>query len=261
MSQKQIFPIVQMFIAFLASSTVLASAYPESTEVLQQLSERVITELGSKTEWRFVPTEPGGKEYRRIPWKDGDLQTVAVYLFREEGTKKELPFGRQLQRQLGQAMDGSAKYQYVLRDMDAFYDMKKRETDFMINEETAASVGRVLGARYFLTGTYWQEGNETFIQGALWDAERGTAIHAQGRINGWEWPLVRKRITSSWWKGGIGVISLLFMLGVIRLLNRSVFYNLRSRENRTIYILIQIGFGLTLISAGYFFVVWWAFPG
>jgi len=261
MSQNKVFPIVQMFIVFLTSSTVLAGAYPESTDVLQQLSERVITELDSKAEWRFVPTAPDGKEYRRIPWKPGDRQTVAVYLFSEEGAKELKPFGRRLQKQLGQAMDCSNKFLYVLRNMGKFYDMKKREADFMINEDTAASVGRVLGARYFLTGTYWENGNETVIQAALWDAETGTAVHAQSRINGWEWPLVRKRLVSSWWKGGIGLLSMLIMIGVTRLLNRSAFYDLRARENRTTYILIQLGLGLAIVCAGYFFAAWWFFPG
>ena len=244
----------------LFSSSVLAASYPESTAVLQQLAEKVIFELENNAERRLVPTKSGGKEYREIPWVPGNRQTVAVYLFREEGTNEILPFGKRFQKQLAQAMDGSEKFMYVLRDMDKFYDMKKHETDFMINEGTAASVGRVLGARYFLTGTYRQNGNETVIQIALWDAETGTAVHAQGRVNGWEWPLVRERLVSSWWKGGIGLISLLIMLGVIRLLNRSALYDLRARESRTIYILIQIGFGLIVICAGYFFSVWWLSP-
>lgn len=229
--KQTFFVALACIIAVLCSTSALADPYPSSTDVLKQLAERVITELESKAQWRFVPTEPGGKEYRKIPWKAGDRQTVAVYLFREEGTKKEFPFGRRFQKQLGQAMDGSAKYQYVLRDMDAFYDMKKRETDFMINEDTAASVGRVLGARYFLTGTYWQEGNETVIQAAFWDAETGTAVHAQGSINGWEWPLVKRRLVSGWWKGGVGLLSLLVMLGGVRILNRSAFYDLRFDKN------------------------------
>ena len=99
------------------------------------------------------------------------------------------------------------------------------------------------------------------IQAALWDAETGTAVHAQSSINGWEWPLVRARLVSGWWKGGVGLLSLLFMMGVIRFLNRSVFYNLRSRENKTIYVLIQIGFGAALLFVGYFFTVWWIGPG
>ena len=260
MITKQTFFIFLVYIALLASSTAFADVYPEATDVLQQLAEQVVTELDSKAVWRFVFKEPGGKEYRKIPWVLGDRQTVAVYLFREEGTKEVLPFGIRLQKQLGVAMDRSNKFMYVMRDMDKFYDMKKRETDFMINEETAAAVGRVLGARYFLTGTYWLNGNETVIQAALWDAETATAIHAQNSINGWEWPLVRERLVSGWWKGGIGFLSLLVMLGVIRFLNRSVFYNLRSRENKTVYILIQLGFGLAFLSVGYLFVEWWAFP-
>ncbi len=140
MSLRKIFFVVQVCMVLLVSSAVQAGAYPGSTDVLQRLSERVITELAGKAAWRFAPTEPGGKKYRKIPWKPGDRQTVGIYLFREEGTKEILPFGRRLQKQLGQAMDGSDKFMYVLRDMDKFYDMKKRETDFMINEETAASV-------------------------------------------------------------------------------------------------------------------------
>ena len=180
MRLKQIVFLFLVCIALLFSESAFADSYPTSVDVLQQLAERVITELDSRAAWRFVPTEPGAKEYRKIPWETGDRQTVAVYLFREEGTKEALPFGRRLQKQLGQAMDGSDKFMYVLRDMDKFYDMKKRETDFMINEETAASVGRVLGARYFLNGTYWQEGNETVIQAALWDAGNGNCSPRSG---------------------------------------------------------------------------------
>jgi len=148
-----------------------------------------------------------------------------------------------------------------VRDMDKFYDMKKQEIDFMVDEKTASAVGKVLGARYFLTGSYWRDGDETFIQAALWDAELGSATHAQVKITGTEWVFIKKRLSSCWWKGGIGLLTLLVMIGVIRFLNRSVFYDLRSRQNKTVYILIQAGFGLILVSVGYFFVVWWFFPG
>ncbi len=246
-------------LTFFVSGSVLAGSYPESTDILQQLAERVIAELEKKAKWRFVPSDTGGDRSRKIAWKEGDRQTVAIYLFREEETNAHLPFGARFEKQLGLALDGSSKFVFVMRDMKKFYEMKYRETDFMIDEDTASSVGKVLGARYFLTGSYWREGNETFIQAALWDTETGSANHAQVKISGTEWALVKKRLTSYWWKGGLGLLTLLVMIGIIRLLNRSVCYNLRSRENKTIYILIQVGFGLTFLFAGYFFVVWWIF--
>ena len=248
-------------LTFFVSGSVLAGSYPESTDILQQLAERVIAEIEEKAEWRFVPGQSESGKFVKIPWRSGDRQTVAIYLFREEETNMHLPFGARFEKQLGLALDDSSKFMFVMRDMKKFYDMKHRETDFMIDENTASSVGKVLGARYFLTGSYWREGNETFIQAALWDAEIGSANHAQVKISGTEWALVKKRLTSCWWKGGLGLLTLLVMIGIIRLLNRSVCYNLRSRENKTMYILIQVGFGLTLLSVGYFFVVWWVFPG
>ena len=229
---------------FLGCRHGLANTYPESTDLLKELAEKVILEMEEKA-----------------AWPSGDRQTVAIYLFREDGSNAQLPFGARFEKQLALALDHSSKFMFVMRDMNKFYDMKKRETDFMIDESTASSVGKVLGARYFLTGSYWREGDETFIQAVLWDAASGTANHAQVKISGTEWAFVKKRIVAYWWRGGIGLLTLLVMMGIIRMLNRSVCYNLRSRENRTLYILIQIGFGLTLISAGYFFVVWWAFPG
>jgi len=208
-----------------------------------------------------VLPETGEGKNQEIPWKPGDLQTVSIYLFREEGTNAHLSFGSRFEKQLVLALDGSSKFRYVMRDMKKFYDMKHRETDFMIDETTASSVGKVLGARYFLTGSYWREGNQTFIQAALWDAELGSATHAQVKIRGSEWVLVKSRIISEWWKGLIGLMALLAMMVVIRLLNRSIFYNLRSRGTKTIYILIQTGFGIVVICTAYFFAVWWLFRG
>ena len=260
MSSKRIIFVVVGCLAFFISESVLANSYPDSTDILQQLAERVIVDIEQKAKWRFVPSGTGGTNYGKLPWKSGDRQTVAVYLFKEEGTNDTHPFGRQLEKQLGLALDGSSKFMYVMRDMKKFYEMKHRETNFMIDAETAQVVGKVIGARYFLTGSYWRDGNETVIQAALWDAAAGSAVHTQAKISGWEWLLVKKRLTSYWWKGCLGLLTLIMMMGVIRFLNRSVCYDLRSRENKTIYILIQIGFGLTLLSTGYFFVVWWIFP-
>jgi len=260
-SSKRLFLFIFGCLTFFGLSHGLADTYPESTDLLRELAERVILEMEEKAEWRFVSGRGGSEKFVKIPWRSGDRQTVAIYLFREEETNAYLSFGARFEKQLALALDHSAKFMFVMRDMKKFYDMKKRETDFMIDESTASSVGKVLGARYFLTGSYWREGDETFIQAAMWDAASGTVNHAQVKISGTEWAFVKKRITAYWWRGGIGLLTLLVMMGVIRMLNRSVCYNLRSRENRTIYILIQIGFGLTLLSAGYFFVVWWAFPG
>ena len=261
MRLKRLIFVVLGCLPFFISGSVLAGSYPESTDILQQLAERVIVDIEKKAKWRFVPSDTGGDRYRKIPWKPGDRHTVAVYLFREEGTNDSHTFGRRLEKQLGLAMDGSSKFMYVMRDMKKFYEMKHRETNFMIDAETAQAVGKILGARYFLTGSYWRDGNEAVIQGVLWDAAAGLAVHTQAKISGWERLLVKKRLTTYWWKGGLGLLTLLVMMGVIRLLNRSVCYDLRSRENKTLYILIQVGFGLTLLSAGYFFVVWWVFPG
>ena len=260
-TSKQLFLFIFAFLTFMCCGQGLANTYPESTDLLRELAEKVILEMEEKAEWRFVPGQGGSEKFVKIPWSSGDRQTVAIYLFREEGTNAQLPFGVRFEKQLALALDHSSKFMFVMRDMNKFYDMKKRETDFMIDESTASSVGKVLGAGYFLTGSYWREGNETFLQAALWDAASGTAHHAQVKISGTEWVFVKKRIVAYWWRGGIGLLTLLVMMGVIRMLNRSVCYNLRSRENRTLYILIQVGFGLTLLSAGYFFVVWWAFPG
>jgi len=260
-NSKRFILLVTLWIAFLFSESAVAASYPESTDILQQLAERVIHEIEDKAQWRFVPSETRGDGYRKIPWKSGDRQTVAVYLFREEGTNAQHPFGVRFEKQLALALDGSSKFMLVVRDMDKFYDMKKQEIDFMVDEKTASAVGKVLGARYFLTGSYWRDGDETFIQAALWDAELGSATHAQVKITGTEWVFIKKRLSSCWWKGGIGLLTLLVMIGVIRFLNRSVFYDLRSRQNKTVYILIQAGFGLILVSVGYFFVVWWFFPG
>ena len=260
-TSKKLFLFIFGFLTLLGCRHGLADTYPESTDLLQELAEKVILEMEEKAEWRFVPGQGESEKFVKIPWRSGDRQTVAIYLFREEGTNAQLPFGVRFEKQLALALDHSSKFMFVMRNMKKFYEMKKRETDFMIDESTASSVGRVLGARYFLTGSYWREGDETFIQAALWDAASGAANHAQVKISGAEWAFVKKRIVAYWWRGGIGLLTLLVMMGIIRILNRSVCYNLRSRENRTIYILIQIGFGLTLLSAGYFFVVWWAFPG
>ena len=259
-NSKRFIHVVVVCLTFLLAGSAVAGLYPESTDILHQLAERVIHEIENKAEWRFVPSDTGGDRYRKIPWKRGDRQTVAVYLFREEGTNDSHPFGRRLEKQLGLAMDGSSKFMYVTRDMEKFYDMKHRETDFMIDAQTAQAVGKVLGARYFLTGSYWRDGNETVIQAALWDAAAGSAVHTQAKISGWERLLVKKRLVRYWWKGGLGLLTLLVMIGVIRFLNRSVCYDLRSRENKTVYILIQFGFGLALLCAGYFFAVWWVFP-
>jgi TolB-like protein len=244
----------------LFSTANLVGAYPKSTDVVEELSKQLIREIEAKAKWRLVTSRSGGKQYKKIPWKPGDRQTVAVYLFREEGTNKALPFGALLEKQLAQAMDSSSKFMYVMRNMNKFYDMKKHETDFMINDETVASVGRVLGARYFLTGSYWQNGSETIIQAALWDAETGTAFHTQGKINGWELPLVKKRMLSNWWKGLIGILSLLTLFGIMRVLSRSVLYDLRAKESRTVYGLIQLGFSVVALFMGYIFAVWWFFP-
>lgn len=260
MNLKQFIFLVSFCLPFLLPGAALAVPYPESTDILQQLAERVIHEIENKAEWRLVPSEPRGDGYRRIPWKSGDRQTVAVYLFREEGTNAQHPFGVRFEKQLALALDRSSKFMLVVRDMDKFYDMKKQETDFMVDEKTASAVGKVLGARYFLTGSYWLDGDETFIQAALWDAELGSATHTQVKITGTEWAFIQKRLSSCWWKGGLGLLTLLVMMGFIRLLNRSVLYNFRSRENKTVYILIQVGFGLALLCAGYFFTVWWIFP-
>lgn len=259
-NSKRFIRVVVVCLTFFLSGSVVAGSYPESTDILYQLAERVIHEIEKKADWRFAPSDAGGDSYRKIPWETGDRQTVAVYLFREEGTNDSHPFGRRLEKQLGLAMDGSSKFMYVTRDMEKFYDMKHRETDFMIDAQTAQAVGKVLGARYFLTGSYWRDGAETVVQAALWDAAAGSAVHTQAKISGWEPLLVKKRLVTSWWKGGIGLLTLLAMIGVIRFLNRSVFYDLRSRQNKTMYVLIQLGFGLVLLFAGYFFAVWWFFP-
>ena len=261
MTSKKLLLLIFVFLTFLVCGHGLAETYPESTDLLQELAEKVILEMEEKAVWRFVPGRSESEKFVKVPWRSGDRQTVAIYLFREEGTNAQLPFGVRFEKQLALALDHSSKFMFVMRDMNKFYDMKKRESDFMIDESTASSVGKVLGAGYFLTGSYWREGNETFIQAALWDAASGSANHAQVKISGTEWAFVKKRIVAHWWRGGIGLLTLLVMMGIIRMLNRSVCYNLRSRENRTIYILIQIGFGLTFLSVGYFFVVWWAFPG
>ncbi len=260
MNLKRFIRFVMVCLIFLISRSALADSYPESTDILYQLALRVVHEIEKKADWRFVPSDVGSGGYLKIPWKPGDRQTVAVYLFREEGTNASHPFGRRLEKQLGLAMDGSSKFMYVMRDMDKFYDMKHRETDFMIDAQTAQAVGKVLGARYFLTGAYWRDGAETVVQAALWDAATGSAVHTQAKISGWEPLLVKRRLFISWWKGGIGLLTLLVMIGIIRFLNRSAFYDLRSRQNRTVYFLIQAGFGLVLVSAGYFFAVWWFFP-
>ncbi len=247
-------------ISIMLLSAHSAVAYPTAVDVVEELSSQLVSRIEAKAKWRLVTTKSGGKQYEKISWEKGDRQTVAIYLFREEGTNRALPFGVLLENQLAQAMDSSSKFIYVMRNMNKFYDMKKHETDFMINEDTVASVGRVLGARYFLTGSYWQNGSETIIHAALWDAETGTAFHTQGKITGWEWPLIKKRMLSNWWKGLIGILSILTLFGIMRVLNRSVFYDLGARKSRTVYRLIQLGFCVVVIFLGYIFSAWWFFP-
>ena len=159
---RQLIVITLALSVLMVSRSALADTYPESTELLQQLAKRVISEMEWKTRWRFVPEDIGknptledlkkGGKYKKILWKPGDRQTVAVYKFHEEGTGETHPFAARFERQLGLAMDGSTKFLFVMRDLAKFDEMKYRETHLMIDEKTATAVGKVLGARYFLTG-------------------------------------------------------------------------------------------------------------
>jgi hypothetical protein len=147
-TSKQIFFIIFGFLTFLGCRHGLADTYPESTDLLQELAENVILEMEEKAEWRFVPGRGESEKFVKIPWRSGDRQTVAIYLFREEGTNAHLPFGARFEKQLALALDHSSKFMFVMRDMKKFYDMKKRETDFMIDESVRSKKGSHL---FYLT--------------------------------------------------------------------------------------------------------------
>jgi hypothetical protein len=173
MKLNRAFTAAMVWLVLFCAGQAVAVSYPESTDLMGQLAARVIAQMEKKAQWRYVPTDAAtltyddlkkGSRYRKIPWEPGDRQPVAVYLFREEGTGRQLSFGVKFEKQLGLAMDGSSKFDVVVRDLQKFEEMKFRETNAMIDEDTAAALGNVLGARYFLTGTYWREGSETFIK-------------------------------------------------------------------------------------------------
>jgi len=59
--------------------------------------------MEKKAKWRFVPSDTGGDRYRKIAWKEGDRQTMAIHLFRDEGSNAQLPFGARFEKQLALA--------------------------------------------------------------------------------------------------------------------------------------------------------------
>jgi hypothetical protein len=115
-TSKQLFLFIFGFLTLLGCRHGLADTYPESTDLLQELAEKVILEIEEKAAWRFVPGRGGSEKFVKIPWRSGDRQTVAIYLFREEGTNAHLPFGARFEKQLGLALDHSSKFIFVMRD-------------------------------------------------------------------------------------------------------------------------------------------------
>lgn len=120
MTSKQIFFLIFGFLTFLGCRHGLADTYPESTDLLQELAEKVILEMEENAVWRFVPGQGKSEKFVKIPWRSGDRQTVAIYLFREEGSDAQLPFGTRFEKQLGLALDHSSKFMFVMRDMNKF---------------------------------------------------------------------------------------------------------------------------------------------
>ncbi|MBF0227578.1 MAG: hypothetical protein HQK76_19195 [Desulfobacterales bacterium] len=253
-----------MFLFFLPSCSLFssnrASSYPQSSELLNQLAKKVINELEKKASFRYEPIDKnvqGRREYKEVEWNG--RQPVAVYFFSERDTKKIHPFIETFEKQLSLCMDDSKKFMALPRDMQKMEEMKIKEAHILIDETTATSIGNLLGARYFLTGTYWKEGNETIIFAELWDGERGLAIRSQTMITGWELALVKKKIFKDWWKGVILVAFISAITGLIMLLNSSVLYELKTNKNNIVFILIQVCFIMAVLGVAYYFGVWWLF--
>jgi TolB-like protein len=250
-------------------SSAHASGYPASTEFLESTARHIVAELEKKAEFRYVGADRGDyfgpadaarkRPYLKIPWQAGDRESVAVYLFQERGTTSRSPFAELMEKELTLALDSSTKFMPVTRD-EKFLAMHKKEIAPTIDERTAPAFGSALGARYFLTGTFWLEGGSTIVLCSLWDAELGVELNAQRLLSSWDPILLKERASKGWWKAllGLGVV-----LGVglfFRLLNRSVCYNLRCRENKWAYAALQIIFALVILAVAGLAGLWWLGP-
>lgn len=276
--------ISSSFIAFLAALFILGAAgggavirapsahaagYPVSTELAESAARRLVAELEKKAEFRYVAGERGDyyasldlakkRLYAKVPWKAGEREPVVIYLFQERGTKARPVFAELMEKELSLALDVSVKFMPVTRD-EKFLSMHKLETGPTVDESTAPAFGRALGARYFLTGTFWLEGESAVVLCSLWDAELGLELNAQSRLSFWDPILLKERASKGWWKALAGLACLVGVFLFFRLMNRSVCYNLRCRENKTAYLAIQIVFAVAMAALAVLAALWWLGP-
>ncbi len=259
--------IISIILCLAFAGGAFGSSYPEANELMEKLAANVIYEMEAKSQWRYDrvenpnPTleEINSQKYEKTAWKPGDRQPVAIYAFTEEATKLRHPFADHFERQLTLAMDSSSKFFIVTREMEKFEEMKFKETRAEIDGTTAAKLGKVLGARFFLTGTYWHDGSATFIQAALWDADRGTAVHSQVKIGGWDRDLVKSNLRTHWWKGLTGGLALVILCCIIHFLNKTALFNMRASEKWFMFFGFQAAFVVLFILTCYVFARWWLY--
>ena len=247
--------------------SALGADYTVSTDLLKYLAREIVKELDSESDWRFVPNpnvgdlleeemqEPG----REIPW---DRNTVLVYLFTERGTGKYLPFSGAVEDQLRGALDNSHKFINVTRDIkfDKVEELERiyrNLNQINIHDNYASEVCTKYKIQYFMAGKYWKEQGETFIQAALWDQEVGAVKYALVKAHNWSWPLVRKKALEDYWKGLVGGLIMLMLLAGMNQINRTVLYNMHTRENGMNYKLVQLGFVILFTASGYGLAIWW----
>jgi len=245
------------------------SGYPASTELLESAARNIVSEIEKKAEFRYLAGEKGDyyapsdsdmkRPYLKVPWREGEKETVAVYLFNERMTNERPPFSDLLEKELSLALAGSSKFMPVTRD-EKFLSMHKQEIGPAIDERTAPAFGRALGARYFLTGSFWLEGESAVVLCSLWDAELGLELNAQTLLSSWDPILLKDRASKGWWKGLAGLACLVGVFLFFRLMNRSVCYNLRCRENKTAYLAIQIVFAVAMAALAVLAALWWLGP-
>lgn len=99
-------------------------------------------------------------------------------------------------------------------------------------------------------------GKSVVILCSLWDAELGLELNAQSRLSFWDPVLLKERASKGWWNALAGLACLVGVFLFFRLMNRSVCYNLRCRENETAYVAIQIVFAVVMAALAVLATLW-----
>ena len=125
-------------------------------------------------EAQIAGAEASTKSARKA--KQSDKPTVAVLYFDYSGTDEELSFLRKgLAQMLVTDLSKSAGLQLVERtDLEAVLQELKLNRSNKINRKSANQIGKLLGARYLVTGGYFVFRGRLRVDAKVIDVERGT---------------------------------------------------------------------------------------